>query len=311
MKKNNKTIEQELREVRFRDLSLQESESTWNGIHARITGERSFSSVFSLKTNRKRMIPLLIGALLFASAGGTVAASNSAVPGDALFGIDRAVENVRLALADKESKAELKVRFSEERLDEVRNLVKRVKAQSNATSTATTTATTTATSTATTTPRGVNTDVALGVNVAIAFLNDAAADVSASGDAEAAAQIKAIVSQLENLANDADVKVRLKQNGDFQLKLKSGVATSTASTTGSVKLNTSGNKSRIEVREDGERIRIEIKDSGDIKVKSKIEAEIEAEDEDEEDDDDEDESENKGRGKGSATSSLKLDLRLR
>jgi hypothetical protein len=313
MKKKNKTIEKELEALRFRELSDREVENSWQIIESRLEPAQAFS-VWKLQIKRKTMIPLLIGALLFVSAGGTVAASNKALPGDALFPVDRAVENVRVALARNDGKAELKLKFAEERLGEVQALIARVRAQASASTTASTTATTTATST----PKKTSDNVALGVNVAISFLNDAAAEVSASGNTEAAAQIRSIVTRLENLANDSDVKVRLKNNGAFQLRLKGEIASSTASstatTTGEVKINTSGNKSRIEVREDGGRIRIEIKDNGGIKIKSKIDSDDDDRDSRDRDDDDEDEDEderkkdNRGRGVN-LNSDLRLDLR--
>jgi len=306
MKKTNKSIEEQLRNVKFRELSDRESVHAWNKINANLESQPFFLFP-TLPTKRKIMIPLLIAALMFASVGGTAAASNSAVPGDTLFGVDRAVENVRLILAG-DAKAELKVRFAEERLAEVKELIARARAQAAATTTPKSNATSTK---ATTTPR-VNGKVAVGVNVAINFLNDVAADLSASGNTEAAAEVNALVGRLETMVNDPDVRVALKQNGAFQLRLKSVNASSTASSSAGIKINTNGKKSRIEVREDGERIRIEIKDNGDVKVKTKVDADTRPKiDNDDDDDDDEDRDDDNRRGKNELrlNSGLKIELR--
>ncbi len=311
MKNKLKTTEELFTDVRFLNLSESESDRVWNAIVSGIESQPIISP-WVLQAKYKKMIPLLIGALLFVSAGGTVAASDSSAPGDTLFPVDRAVEKVQLAFANKDAEVNLKTRFAEERLAEVQELIARNRARFAANFTATSTASTTpgqtastthatstkATSTkATTTPGQKDANVALGINVAIAYLNDIYTDISASGNLEAAARIQAVIKQLETISNTSDVKVLLKKNGDFQLRLKGETASSTASTTGSVKINTSGNKDRIEVREDGERIRIEVKSDGVVKVKSKLNK-----------DEDEDEDDDKGI-RGNATSTLRINLR--
>ena len=69
------------------------------------------------------MIPILISLAVLLGVGGTVVASDSARPGDLLFPIDRAVEEVRATFASAEGKAELKVKFAEERLDEIDSIL--------------------------------------------------------------------------------------------------------------------------------------------------------------------------------------------
>jgi hypothetical protein len=60
-------------------------------------------------------------AVLF-SGTGVVAASDAAKPGDALFGIDLAVERVRMSLASDDSRNELARTFAQERLEEIQKL---------------------------------------------------------------------------------------------------------------------------------------------------------------------------------------------
>src|SRR3989344_8514673 len=69
-------------------------------------------------------MPLIIAILALIGAGGTIAASDSARPGDLLFPADRSVEDIRFALTPENGKAELKVKFAEERLDEIESILK-------------------------------------------------------------------------------------------------------------------------------------------------------------------------------------------
>jgi len=55
--------------------------------------------------------------------GGMVFASNSAVPGDALYGVDRTVENIQYGLSGTEGRSTLALRFAQERSDEVNTLI--------------------------------------------------------------------------------------------------------------------------------------------------------------------------------------------
>jgi hypothetical protein len=71
---------------------------------------------------------LLVSAIVlsvFAGGGvGVAYAADGAVPGDALYGVDLGVEALRLFLAfDQEAKAELALRFADERLEELQELV--------------------------------------------------------------------------------------------------------------------------------------------------------------------------------------------
>src|SRR3989344_5727602 len=69
-------------------------------------------------------MPLIIAILALIGAGGTIAASDSARPGALLFPVDRSVDDIRFALTPENGKAELKVKFAEERLDEIESILK-------------------------------------------------------------------------------------------------------------------------------------------------------------------------------------------
>lgn len=66
---------------------------------------------------------ILIALVLLLGVGGTAVASDTATPGDALFAIDRAVEDIRIAFADEDKKKELRLRFAEERVAELEQIV--------------------------------------------------------------------------------------------------------------------------------------------------------------------------------------------
>lgn len=73
---------------------------------------------------RVAAVSLAAGMVLVLGAGSAVAASSSALPGDTLYGVKRAVERVSLAMhRDPVGRAALQLRFAEVRLAEVRELL--------------------------------------------------------------------------------------------------------------------------------------------------------------------------------------------
>lgn len=69
------------------------------------------------------MIPLLIALAIALGAGGTIAVSDDARPGDILFPVDTAVERVQIAFSNDKNKSKLKAAFANERLEEVKELI--------------------------------------------------------------------------------------------------------------------------------------------------------------------------------------------
>lgn len=118
-------FEEKLNKIKVQKASESEKNSIWLGV---VTKRESFKEEFSLLSIfnlKKHMIGALIALLILGGGGGVVAASNASVPGDTLFGVDRAVEQVRLGLADDSKKNELRVRFAEERIVEAKEVVSR------------------------------------------------------------------------------------------------------------------------------------------------------------------------------------------
>jgi hypothetical protein len=78
------------------------------------------------KSNRMKVLVLvsLIAVLLLGSIGATSVAAKSAIPGDALYSLKTTVEQTQLKLSkDAANRAQLKISFAEERLEEISKLV--------------------------------------------------------------------------------------------------------------------------------------------------------------------------------------------
>jgi hypothetical protein len=337
MKEHN-NIERILEGAHMRPLNLSEKEDVWRRISSQ-TEAHPFP-LLALHYNYNRlMIPALLIALLL--VGGTTVAADNAKPGDRLFEIDQAIEEIRLALATSdEAKAKLKIAFAEERLAELeKTLINKKASLQNVTSieadvfvnetvvkletsdhnrkyVLTTNAKTRAELVAEISAhyglsaetvdsllvieaedrasrpedkddasddvsydngRKPSADRDLAAEVAVSYLASLSDEFEASGDVEAQAKIKALISRLETqldtlpegvrvqVKNDSGFKVRFEEAGDDRVRIEE-------------KSNGSG---RIEIREDGEKYRVDIKSDGEIRVRTDI-------DDDSDDDDSDD-----------------------
>jgi hypothetical protein len=244
MNKNKKKIEEILEETRFAELGLDERERVWQNIARSIDKEPVLSPFpWFLPVNSKSnkfMIPLMIGAMMFLGVGGTVALADNSLPGDALYGVNRATERVRIVFANGENKDELRARFAEKRLVEVDSLIAHARMRGEAGGFATTTA-----------DGKVLFRVGHGIENAVSYLNEVAAKLEASGNVEAKARIEAVIEKLEAKINDPDISAHMRGEGmmmfrsenpedfaDFQAHMKA----------------------RVEMKDDGERIRIRLMD---------------------------------------------------
>ncbi len=67
---------------------------------------------------------IIVVTVLFGGSAATVLAAQSAIPGDALYGVKTTIEQTRLSLArDAASRADLQLQFAERRLQEIEKLV--------------------------------------------------------------------------------------------------------------------------------------------------------------------------------------------
>jgi hypothetical protein len=116
---DHNNIENTLHKLHVRELSSDEKNRAWSNISARTSASQNWL----LALTPKPMITSIALALVLAlGLGGTVVAADDARPGDALFRVDRAAETIRLALATDDTKSDLRLRFAEERLQELEEL---------------------------------------------------------------------------------------------------------------------------------------------------------------------------------------------
>jgi len=117
-------LEEKLNKIKIKSLSLDEKNSIWSGtVYKKSQNLNKNLLSFNFKKN---MIGAILSLILVLGGGGAVAAANNSVPGDALFGLDLALEKAKLSLAGAEDKKnELKVRFAEERISEVNKIIEK------------------------------------------------------------------------------------------------------------------------------------------------------------------------------------------
>jgi hypothetical protein len=177
------------------------------------------------------MIPLIISAIVLLTAGGTVAASDDAKPGDLLFPIDRATERVQIAFAGQEKKVKLKTKFARERMSEVAELLAEsesveVDTDDNATSTddnASTTPTSTSTSTATSTAS--STDGVAKINKKSDIEKGLALAIDLISQLENSSEYSSLTEELNSLVaivpENTNIQVKVSEQGAQFLKVRS------------------------------------------------------------------------------------------
>lgn len=106
-------------------LTREQKKELWGNIEAETVSQKFIPSPYLLTLKLKKpMAPIITALVLVLGLGGTTAAAENARPGDFLFPVDQAIEEVRLALATSdEAEARLKIAFAEERLAELRSLL--------------------------------------------------------------------------------------------------------------------------------------------------------------------------------------------
>ena len=103
-------------------LAKDERELLWQKIADR-TITAPVPSPYTSFMQSKIFITLAVVLIVAVGTAGTVAASESAKPGDLLFPIERAAERARLALASNERAVELQSEFAAELLAELQLII--------------------------------------------------------------------------------------------------------------------------------------------------------------------------------------------
>ncbi|MCK5027469.1 MAG: hypothetical protein KAS07_03550 [Candidatus Pacebacteria bacterium] len=121
---NSKEIQIQLKNMRVKSLNTLEQERVWKNVHLNISPSAiTKSSRRSRFSTFKKSIAIT---LIFGLTAGVTFAADSAKPGDTLFTLDRALEDLRLSISSEDKKDELKVKFALERVSEVKDILKEV-----------------------------------------------------------------------------------------------------------------------------------------------------------------------------------------
>ena len=157
----------------------------------------------------KSMAPILLAVVLILGVSGTAVASESARPGDILYPIDRAVENIRLALSDQEDMARLRSKFADERLAELKDILDEEAVATSTVEVAAEAGTTATTSSSTKTKSGrvISGDSELRVAMAV----DTIVDFFNQEDFDSETRDRFLNQMLAELA-DVNVQARVSKN---------------------------------------------------------------------------------------------------
>ncbi len=277
-----------LRTIKVTTLSNQERDQVWRRIHASIN-EPVFTHNFLSKLIYKPMIPIaLIVALIFGGSVATVVASDSAKPGDLLFPLDRAIENIQIKFSSDEKKDELKLKFAYERVEEVEEIISESvsKKENNDIDIDSSTSDTATSTTATTTDPARDRkqeQITQAFAKALEYIATVKLELAENGNTEAVEAIDSIIDQLDNRIDTLpeNIKIEIEQEKDkrkveLEIEIRDGEK--------KIKFESEGNKSEYESEGPDGKVKIKVEDDGRIK----IEREDREDDEDKDDDKDKD-----------------------
>lgn len=129
-------LEDNLRKIKIKGLAEEDKDSLWHSIMVKrveMENNKSRLLVFNMfNFSMKKIIVGFVALFLVLGGSGMVAASNNAVPGSFLFPVELALENIQIKLSSDDKKEELRLRFAEERLEEIREISEKRSAPSNA-----------------------------------------------------------------------------------------------------------------------------------------------------------------------------------
>ena len=120
-------IKQILKKVHVDPLTQAEHQRVWSGLYHSISSSSHSSSPIRLgfRPLLRKMVAFL---LIFGMTATTAGAANGARPGDLLFPLDRAIEQIQLSLSSDAKRAELRVEFALERVEEVQEILAEIEA---------------------------------------------------------------------------------------------------------------------------------------------------------------------------------------
>lgn len=171
--------------------------------------------------------------IVLAGAGGVAYSADKAGPGDALFGIDQAVEKARISLAGEARKDELRIKFAEERLKEIDDIVKEDSDDDSEDDSSS--------DTSVSLSDDKKARAALGVELAAKTIADISVGIS---NEEAKARLEKVVADLNAKISSLPEDVRVEIRND-RIKISS---------------EDDDSDSRIKIRMDGDELRIDYRD---------------------------------------------------
>jgi hypothetical protein len=127
MKHNTATILHSIKPVA---LTPKEQDLAWEHVRTNMTRSATSRKAPAYSNIFKKSLALT---LIFGITAGTAFAADNAKPGDTLFPIDRALENLQLSIAPVTKQNELKMKFALERVSEVKDVLEEVAVNKTAT----------------------------------------------------------------------------------------------------------------------------------------------------------------------------------
>lgn len=262
---NDNTIDK-LKAMKPKSLNDFERERVWNGIHKSLAQEPEMSG-FSLLLKTRPMIPVLLAIIIFLGGSvATVAAADNAKPGDLLFPLDRAIENIQISLSSDDKKDELKVKFAIERVEEIEEVIQETDNHdskddgSNQLS-----ATSTGSADNNEASSGDQARLEAALNMALDYIGEVKKELLTNGNTEAAAAIDQVVERLNVHIQDLPSKLKLEvKSGDDKNKIK--LEAKTQSGKEKFEFQSEGDKSEFESESNDGKTKIKIEDNGRIKI---------------------------------------------
>ncbi len=262
-------LDKKLKKLQIQPLSDLERDQMWQRMHAHISEPKPYN-IYSLTLIHAHMIKIILSVIiLFVGSVATVAASNSAKPGDFLFPIDRAVENVQIKFSSDKNKDKLKVKFAHERAEEIEEVLLD---SSNDDDISTNLGQVTATSTTPTTTDDISGSqstqqerIEQAFATALEYIAEVKLELVEKGNTEAVAAIDLIINQLEENIEDLpeEIKLEVKREKD---KYKVELEIKNQDSKQEIKFESEGNKSEYESKGLDGKVKIKVEDDGSVKM---------------------------------------------
>lgn len=298
-------LDEQLKQMGKRPLSGKEKEMLWSRIERRLGKQTFFQKLadgilapFYLKSRAAFAFALI---LIFAGSSVTTAlAANNAKPGDFLFPFDIAAEKFQLIIASKGEQDKLRVKFAEERLDEVRIILafeNIAHASSSDTGDATASSTDDGSGTAaSSTPPKHSKKAEKAIATALAHLEKAREILEEHGNAESLAALENVIDNFSSFYEETgDEHDGIEKIKEVKIKIKEKKNKIEID----IRVNDDGKSANGKGKNKNEKkIRISTENDSDDDDNEQNDSDEQEEDDDDGDDEDDEDNTHKNRGKG-------------